>query len=222
MWRILRAETRYNWFNLAVFFAMVPLVQAGEARYGAGYAYMIAYLLLLLMVNGWNIRYIREKRDHQCAQLPVAAKAVAGARILMVVLSCTAFVAWHIGVQIAFRPRVHAGIAWPLTFWGLLVIAYSLAFMFRDRFVGSRALMRGKIALVALLGALLVGNIITMMSVNRARAQGTEMPAIVKVFEFIERNNPTTSSANMIAWLAAALVLAYLTLETYARRRSHV
>ncbi|MFZ1946949.1 MAG: hypothetical protein WAW06_05335 [bacterium] len=218
---MLRAEARYNWINFLVFLAMIPLVQAGEARYGTGYASLLGYLLLLLMVNGWNLRYIREKRDYQYAQLPVAARTAAGARILMVVLSCTVFVLWSIGIRIAFTPRVHADIRWPLTFWGLIVIVYSLAFMFRDRFVGSKALMRGKIALVALLGGLLVANVLTMISMNRARAQGTEPPGIVKVFEFIERNNPTTSSANMTVWLVAAAGLACLTLVTYSRRRSH-
>jgi hypothetical protein len=107
-------------------------------------------------------------------------------------------------------------------FWGLLVIAYSLAFIFRDRFIGTRALMRGKIMLVAALGGLLLLNLWTMISVNRARAQGGPLPAIVRVFDFVERHNPTTSNLNMLVWLAVSLVLAYLTIETYARRRSQI
>jgi hypothetical protein len=222
MRRILRAEMRYNWFNLLIFLALVPLAHAGQARYGTGYASLLGYLFLLLMINGWNLRYIREKRDYQYAQLPVADRVVAGARILMVVLSCTVFVLWSIALQIVFTPQAHAKIKGPMAIWGLLVIVYSLAFMFRDRFLGSRALTRGKIILVVLLGALLVANVLTMISVNRARAQGTEIPGIVKVFDFVERNNPTTSSANMTVWLAAAAILACLTLVTYARRRSHL
>jgi hypothetical protein len=222
MWKIVRAEIAYNWIRFAIFLGIVPLIHAGQARYETGYLNLAAFITLFLMVNGWNIRYVGEKRDYQLAQLPVSARRAAAARILMVLLPTAAFVGWYVALHIVFMPRVHINIRVPLMLWGLLVIAYSLAFIFRDRFVGTRAMMRGKMLLVAAGGALLILNVWTMLSVNRARAQGEPMPALVRIFEFVERHNPTTSDINMLAWLAVSFVLGCLTVETYTRRRSHV
>jgi hypothetical protein len=82
--------------------------------------------------------------------------------------------------------------------------------------------MRGKVLLVGTLGVLLIVNLWAMMAVDRAGARGEARPWIIKVFDFVERHNPTTSNLNMMVWLAVSLVLAYLTIETYVRRRSHV
>lgn len=228
MWKIVRAEIAYNWINFVIFLAIIPLLYAVQAgwgpsfRYAGGYTGLLSFVMAMLMVNGWNVRHIREKREYQYAQIPVSAKKVAAARILMVMLPLAVFVAWYIGLQIIFAPHAHVNIRAPMMIWGLLVIAYSLAFIFRDRFIGTKALMRGKIILVAALGGLLIVNLWTMMAVNRASARGESRPWIIKVFDFVERHNPTTSNLNMLVWLAVSLVLAYLTIETYARRRSQI
>jgi hypothetical protein len=222
MWRILEAEIRYNWLNFVVMLALVPLVLALQLRYHSDYLAFLVYFLMLLSVNGWNVRYIQEKRDYQCAQLPVAARKVAAARILVVLLGCGVFTGWFVGLRAAFAPSVHGNFRVPLTLWGFLVIAYALAFIFRDRFIGSRALMRGKILLVAALGALVILNLFTMISAGRPRPEGAPPPLMVRVFEFIELHNPTTSNINTAVWLVVSLVLAYLTIESYARRRSQI
>lgn len=222
MWRILSAEIRYNWINFAIMLALVPLVLALQVRYRSDYLAFLIYFLMLLSVNGWNLRYIQEKRDYQCAQLPVSARTVAAARIVMVVLSCAVFTGWFVALRVAFAPSVHGNWRVPLALWAFLVIAYAVAFMFRDLFIGSRALMRGKMILVAALGALVVLNLLTMVSANRARAEGAPLPAMVKIFDFIERNNPAASNLNILVWMIVALGLACLTVETYARRRSHI
>jgi hypothetical protein len=222
MWRILNAEIRYNWLNFVVMLALVPLVLALQIRYRWDYLAFLVYFLMLLSVNGWNVRYIQEKRDYQCAQLPVPTRAVAAARILIVVLGCAVFTGWFVGLRAVFAPSVHGNFRSPLALFGLLVMAYSLAFIFRDRFIGSRALMRGKILLVAALGALLVINVITMLTASRARAEGGPPPLMVRVFDFVERHSPTTSDLNTAVWLAVSLVLACLTIVTYTRRRSQI
>jgi hypothetical protein len=220
MWRILKAEIRYNWLNFVFFLAIVPVPLVAEIRYGTGYPIFFAFILMLLMVNGWNVRYIQEKRDYQYTQLPVTAKTVAAARILMVLLACSAYVAWFVGLHIALMPSAHVNPRGPLAVWGILVIAYSLGFIFRDRFIGTKALMRGKMLLVILLGGTALLNLGVMLAVNRAKATGAPMPWLAKVFELIERNNPASSNLNTALWLAVSLVLAYATVETYARRRS--
>jgi hypothetical protein len=228
MWKIVRAETRYNSINFVVFLAIVPLLHAMQAGWGSssgragGYAALLSFIMAMLMVNGWSVRHIREKRDYELAQLPLSVKKVAAARILMVMLPLAVFVAWYVGLQVAFPPRAHVNIRVPVMIWGLLVMAYSLAFIFRDRFIGTKALMRGKVLLVGTLGVLLIVNLWAMMAVDRAGARGEARPWIIKVFDFVERHKPTTSNLNMMVWLAVSLVLAYLTIETYVRRRSHV
>jgi len=222
MWRVLSAEIRYNWLGFTAAVVLLPLVVALQGRYETGYMVLLAYFVMLLSVNGWTVRYVREKRDYCYAQLPLSARTVAAARILMVLLCCTVLTAVFIALQVAFAPSVHANVRVPILLWGLLVIAYSLAFIFRDRFIGTRALVGGKIVLVIALGATLVLNILTMLSFNRAQAEGGRMPAMVRLFDFVERHNPTTSNLNTAIWIAVSLALAYLTVETYVRRRSHV
>lgn len=222
MWRILSAEIRYNWLNFAVMLALVPLVLALQVRYRSDYLAFLVYFLMMLSANGWNVRYIQEKRDYTLAQLPVSARVVAAARILMVALSCAVFTGWFVLLRVAFAPSVHANFRTPLVVWGLLVLAYALAFMFRDRFIGSRALVRGKLVLVVALAALVILNVITMISTERAFAEGGAPPLMVRVIEFVERNNPATSNLNAAVWLLATLGIAYLTIETYVRRRSHI
>jgi predicted PolB exonuclease-like 3'-5' exonuclease len=62
----------------------------------------------------------------------------------------------------------------------------------------------------------------TFLAVDRARDQGAEPPAIVRFFDFVENHNPTTSNLNTAIFLIISLVLAGLTIETFARRRSQI
>lgn len=222
MLRILKAELSYNWFNFSVFLLSVPVMVLIQTRSGTGYFTVVLMILMLFMMNGWNVRYIQEKRDFLYSQLPLAARTVATARILMIVIPATAFVLLYIALTIALAPSLHVNFRVPLGFWGLFTIAYSLAFVFRDRLIGTPGLMRGKIILVALVGAVLILNILTWAAGSRTQAQQGPPDVMLRFFNFAERNNPTTSNLNTLVWIAIALALSLVSVATYTRRRSQV
>lgn len=220
MLRIIKAELRYNWFNFTVFLLSVPVLVFVQTRSNTSYFTLVLMILMLFMLNGWNVRYIQEKRDFLYGQLPLAARTVGTARILMILIPSAVFALLYIGLTIAFAPSVHVNFRTPLGFWGLFTIVYSLAFIFRDRLIGTPGLMRGKIIVVALVGAVLILNILTWAAGNRA--QGGPPPALLRFFDFVDRNNPAASNLNTVVWVAIALALASVSVITYTRRRSQV
>jgi len=186
------------------------------------YFSIVLMLLMLFMMNGWNVRYIQEKRDFLYGQLPLAARTVGTARILMILIPATAFVFLYIVLTIAFAPSLHVNFRVPLAFWGLFTIAYSLAFVFRDRLIGTPGLMRGKIIAVALVGVVLILNILTWAAGSRSQAQQGPLNMMLRFFDFVDRHNPTKSNLNTVVWVAIALALSWVSVMTYTRRRSQV
>jgi hypothetical protein len=222
MWRLIKSEFRYNWLNFGLCLGAIPLLFLVQLRYRELGASFFSFILLLLMINNWNAFHMREKRDFQHIQLPLPIRRLALARILIVLISCAAFVGLFVVLHLALVRATPINLRLLLTILGLVVSVFSLAFMFRDRFLGTKALMRGKALLVALLAGVLLLNIMTWMAVNQAKQQGSEPPRIARVFDFIEKHNPTTSNLNTAIFLGVSLVLAYLTIETFARRRSQI
>jgi len=222
MWQVIRAEFRYNWINFSLFLAAIPVLFLVQLRYRDVGVSFFSLMLLVLMINYWNAFQIKEKRDFQHIQLPLPIRRLALARILIVLISCAAFVGLFMLLHLAFLRSTPLNFRLLVTILGLVVSVFSLAFMFRDRFLGSKALMRGKILLVALLAVVLILNIATWMAISQAKQQGSEPPRIIRVFDFMEQHNPTTSNLNTAIFLAVSLALAYLTIETFARRRSQI
>jgi hypothetical protein len=222
MWRLIKSEFKYNWINFSLFLAAIPLLFLVQLRYRDIGASFFSFILLVLMINTWNALQIREKRDFQYIQLPLPIRRLALARILIVLISCAAFVGLFVVLHLAFLRAAPVNTRLFLTILGLVVSVFSLAFMFRDRFLGSKALMRGKVVLVTLLAGTLLLNIMTWMAINQAKRQGSEPPGITRVFEFVEQHSPTASNLNTAIFLAVSLGLAYLTIETFARRRSQI
>jgi len=222
MWQLIKSEFKYNWINFSLCLAAIPLLFLVQLRYRDVGVSFFAFILLVLMINNWNAFQMREKRDFQNIQLPLPVRQVALARILVVLISCAAFLGLFVALRLVLAPATLFEMRLLLNILGLVVSVFSLAFMFRDRFLGSKALMRGKVVLVALLAGVLAVNIAAWMAINQAKRQGSELPRITRVFDFIEQHNPTTSNLNTVIFLAVSLVLAYLTIETFARRRSHI
>jgi hypothetical protein len=222
MWHVIKSEFKYSWINFALFLASVPLLFLVELRYRDAGLGFFSFILLILMINNWNAFQIREKRDFMNIQLPLAVRRLGLARVLILLISCAAFVGLFVVLRLALATSTPINFRMLLAMAGSVVSVFSLAFMFRDRFLGSRALMRGKVVLVVLLTAVLSLNIAAWVAVNQAKQHGSEPPRIVRVFDFFEKHNPTTSNLNTAIFLVVSLALALLTIETFARRRSQI
>ncbi|HVP58313.1 MAG TPA: hypothetical protein VMU02_09460 [bacterium] len=222
MWQVIKAEFKYRWMNFALFSASVPVLLLLQLHYQDASIGFLSFILLVLMINNWNAFQIREKRDFQHIQLPLPVRRLGLARILIVLISTTAFVGLFAVLHLVFRLGSPLNPRLLVTILAGVVLVFSLVFMFRDRFLGTKALMRGKMLIVAVLAAVLALNIATWVAIDHARKQGLEPPRASRLFEYIEHHNPASTNLSTLLFLVLSLVLACLTIETFARRRSQV
>jgi hypothetical protein len=222
MWRILKSEIRYNRVNFAVFLIIIPPVLVYAAYRPSSTPFFIVWLMAFLAINNWNAFRIREKREFQLVQLPVSVRQIALARLVMVTGAPAVFMLFFALLYSVLSPA--RGLHWRglLTLYGLVVMIFSLAFIFRDRFLGTKLLKQGKIAIVALVGLGVVANIYALIAFRRAGEAGREPPAFLRALEYIIENNPSTTSLRTAAFLAASLAIAGLTIVTFRRRRTYI
>lgn len=222
MWRILRAELNYNRLNFMIFLSLLPPVLVYSVLRSSSVPLIIVWLFALLAVNNWNAFRIREKREFQLVQLPVSVRQLALARLTMLLLAPAVFMTLYGLLQAVANPGAQVNTRVLITLYASLVLVFSLAFMFRDRFLGSKLLKQGKIALVAAGVLLLAANFYALMIARRGLDPGSEPPAIVRVLGYIFENNPSTTTMRTAIFLAICLGLAFLTIVTFSRRRTYI
>jgi hypothetical protein len=221
MWRIVRAELRYNRLNFLLFLAFASL----GCIYGvySSMALFIAWLMMFLAVNNWNAFRIKEKRDFQLAQLPVSARKIALARMMMIIIPGLVFITLCIAINVAVDPDQPINIRVVMMLFGIVLAVFSLALMFRDRFIGTKALKQGKAVIIGLGSLLLVANIYSFFVLRKLAGSGRgEPPRLVRTIAFLTKHNPSTSNINTLVFLAVCLTLACLTIVTFGRRRTNI
>ena len=222
MWRIIRAELAYNRLNYLIFLALlVPVLTYGAVHVSVFPAFLM-WLFTFLMVNNWNAIRIREKRSFQLAQLPLPAITVGMARFLLIVLLSGSFLIVYGVLQAIILPGAGAGLRVLLCLFALTTAIFSGALMFRDRFVGSKALAQGKMILVAVLGAGVLANIYLLVMAKRAAETPTVRPAFIRALEWAFRHNPSLSNLATGVCVLIGLGLGLLSAYTFTRRRTHV
>ena len=220
MWRIVRAELSYNRLTFLAFLVIMSMLSIYSAYRPT--TYLMAWLMLFLGVNTWLAVRIREKRDSQLILLPVSENKIAMARILMILLPGAVFLGVFSLMYQAMDPARPLNFRVILMIYGVVVTIFSLALIFRDTFIGTRALRRGKIILVVLVGALFLANIYTFLQARRAHDIGVDPPVFVRLIRYIEEHNPATSDLNTAVFLLISFTLALLTVATFRRRKAHI
>jgi hypothetical protein len=238
MWQILRAEFAYSRVNYLLFLVFIPMLLIFGLYGSYSPPLYVAWLFTFLMVNGWNASRIKEKREMQLAQLPVSNREVALVRTLMVTVPPAAIMLIYLAVHLLIRPGLSLeteasaalapGGALPLpvrgllTLYGLVVLVFSLAFMFRDTFLGTRFLKGGKILIVVLIGLGVAANIYAIVVFRKVSASGGEPPAFISAIRYLMENNPSTSTARTLIFLGVCLASALLSIVTFIHRRTHL
>jgi hypothetical protein len=220
MWRIVRAELKYHRVNYLLFLGFVSLV----CIYGVYHpmAIMIAWTMMFLAVNNWNAFRIKEKRDFQLVQLPVPRRKIAYARLALIMIPGLVFMGLCIAINVAVDPDQPINVRVVLMLYGIVVAIFSLALMFRDRFLGTKALKGGKAVIAVLLAAGVAANIYGLIAARKAAAAGLAPPLFVRAIELFKKYNPSASNPRVLAFLGVCLVLACLTVVTFERRRTHI
>jgi hypothetical protein len=222
MWRIVRAEIAYNRLNHLIFLALVVPLLAYAVLHESVIPGFIAWLFMFLMVNNWNATRIREKRSFQLAQLPLPTLTVGMARFVLIVVLSGSFLMTYGILQAIIAPQGAAGIRVLLCLFALTVAIFAAVLMFRDRFVGSKALAQGKMILVAVGGAAVLGNVYLLIAAKRAAESGIAPPAFIRAIEWGVEHNPAGSSLWTALFVLVSLGLGLLSAYTFTRRRTHV
>jgi hypothetical protein len=220
MWRIVRAEIGYNRLMFLLFLVIMAMLSIYSAY--RPISYLMAWLMLFLGVNTWLAIRIREKRDCMLARLPVPDSRVAWARILMILIPGAVFLGVFTLTYQAVDPARSLNFRVILMLYGLVVTIFSLALIFRDTFIGSKALKRGKIVLMVLVGALLLANVYTFIQARRPQNIRVDPPTFVRLIRYVEQHNPSTSNLNTLVFLLISFTLALLTVVTFMRRKTHI
>jgi hypothetical protein len=238
MWRILRAEFAYSRTGFLIFLVFIPMALIFGLIRPSSPSLYIAWLMTFLMINVWSATRIREKRELQLAQLPIDARNMALVRILMVAIPAALVLFLYMLIHMLLKPALPVSqeaavmtapagaLAFPmrglLTLYGLVVLVFSLAFIFRDTFLGTRYLRHGKILLVLLIGVAVAANIYGIIAFRRAAETGAQQPAIISAIGYLIDNNPSTSTARTAVFLLVCLASSLLSIVTFTRRRTHL
>ncbi len=222
MWRVLRAELAYTRIHFLVFLVFIPLLLVFGVFRPSASALYAAWLATFLMVNTWNASRIREKRELQLAQLPVSATQLALVRVFMITVPPAAILLLYVILHPLAEPNVPIPVRGLLTLYGLIVLVYSLALMFRDRFLGTRFLKQGKILIVTLIAAGIAANVAAFYVFRRASEEGAEPPAILRAVDYLVDNNPSTTNLGTGIFMAICLGCVLLSIATFKRRRTHL
>jgi len=221
MWEIIKAELRYSRNGLLIFFAAIPsLVLLGVLSEGGTQNYLV-WFVLLMAVNYWNFRRINEKRDFQLVQLPVSRRDLGRARAMIIMLIPAALLVIHAILSAIFGSLWGHGFYLLVFLWSIVVFGFSLVLMFRDRYVGTKSLRRGKMIIVFLLLAVLFLVVYALIGTEDAREIGAEPPMIVRAIAYVFERNPLASPVFIVSSLAVALAFAYLSVISFQRRRSN-
>lgn len=220
MWQIVRAELKYNRLNFLLFLAFASL----GCIYGVyrSMALFLAWMMMFLAVNNWNAFRIKEKRDFQLVQLPVSARKIALARMMMIIVPGLVFIALCVAINVAVDPDQPLNIRVVIMLFGIVLAVFSLALMFRDRFIGTRTLKQGKAVIVVVLSLALVANIYMFFAVRKVAGSDGERPLLFRATAFLAEHNPSTSNLNTLVFLGVCLALASLTIVTFGRRRTNI
>lgn len=221
MWEIFKAELRYTRFAYFVFFAAIVLFVLLQAISTGGERLYVLWFVIIMALNFWNAKRIREKRDYQLVQLPVAHSDVGKARALTLVLVPAAGLALYALVAATLGPGV-VKLSYLGFIYGFTVIVFALGLVFRDRFVGTKSLVHGKIVLIAILAGLAAVGLVVMLQAEDAAESGAEPPAFLRVFDTVIKQNPFGNPLYMACFVAGSLVLAYATVITFRRRKTNV
>jgi len=221
MWEIIRAELRYSRFGYFVFFATIPLLVMFNVMSEDGERAYVIWFVMIMALNFWNLKRIKEKRDFQLSQLPVSQMDIGRARALMVILLPGAYLALYALVRGALA-RSGLNLNHLAFMFGLTVLIFSLTLIFRDRFVGTKSLMRGKIVLITILGVLFGAGVYMMIVAEDIAEAGGEPPMLFRAFDAVMRHHPLDRPLYIACFVAASLLLVYASVFTFQRRRTNV
>jgi hypothetical protein len=221
MWEIFKEELRYTRFAYFIFAVMVVFFVLLEAMSEDGERLYVLWFVIVMALNFWNAKRIREKRDYQLVQIPASSRDIGGARALMTVIMPAAYLVLY-ALLAGTIGRLGSQLVHLVFIYGLIVLIFALIFMFRDRFVGTRSLQQGKIVLIIAIAIIFGGVLALMLAADEAAETGAQAPSVIRAFDGVIRHDPLGNPLYVACFVAVSLVLAYASVITFQRRKTNV
>ena len=214
MWKLIKSDLDYQKNSIMLFLGIIFFDRAISPG-------NIEFLMTFLMMNSFVTYRAREKRNRLHFRLPMSTRELAGSRILTVyVLAILAMGVLFISHKLFHRqvsflyPRITVLV-------GMSVFLFSLYFIFNDIFTSLFKKYGRFVATLAVivLAMVMVLGIVVMKQTNEA---GSSPGQLMTIIDFINNINPFIGQSGWIRLLGTILVLSFITIFTFNRRKSYV
>lgn len=184
-------------------------------------AEFLIFLMSFMMINSFVTYRAREKRNRLHFRLPLSTHELAGSRILTVyVLAILAIGVLFISHQVFQRQILFPYLR--MTFLvGMSVFLFSLYFIFNDIFISLfKKYGRFFVMLAVLVLAMFI--VLGIVVIKQANDAGPSPGQLITIIDSIKNINPFSGNSGWIRFLRVVLVLSFITIFTFNRRRTYV
>jgi len=221
MWKLIKSDIDYQKNSLILFLGMIFFVFIYNTSISPGNAEFMIFLMTFMMMNSFVTYRAREKRNRLHFRLPLSARELAGSRIFTVyVLAILA-----IGVMFISHLLFQRQISFPYqrisVMVGMSIFLFSLYFIFNDIFT---SLFKKYGRFIVMLGVLVVAMfmVLGIVVIKQTNEAGSSPGQLMTIIDFIKNINPFSGSSGGIRFLRVVLVLSFITIFTFNRRKSYI
>jgi hypothetical protein len=226
MWQLIKTEIWYNRVFLVLLLLTPPsiywvhsgalnmLKKSGFAEIPWGLTIAIG---IILIIKYGLVKLRKEKRNRMFIMLPISAKKIGIARLLLSLSDYGILVLVVAAMWIVLWYGHTPNIGFCLSFGASVTIVYSLVYICNDIISSKRQQVLGGV-IVALLGFNFLG-----FFLYRKANIGATPEWLTTLFNIIVRTLEASSTINgSLIFLAVSIVLAYISIETFARRKTYL
>lgn len=222
MWHIIKAEVSYHRYLFLAFLAAMPALIVHEmvGPVERVHPSFIIWILVFLPINFWVSFRAKDKRELQYSQLSIPAWEIGAARILIVLMSAIASMAFYAILHVIVVPSAPLHIKAFLVSTAGVVFLYSVVFIITDRVLGYRGLSDAKIWITVVLAFMVLGNLYLLVATRRLRGTRGEPPFFIRAIEYIFEHHPFSTNLHTTLTVCVIAALALLSVWTFTRRRT--
>jgi hypothetical protein len=226
MWPLIRSDISYHRNTFIMLFIMVSAFFIFLQFSPEKIDFMI-FVLVFVIVNQINTYRIREKRDRQHTLLPLSARQIGMARLLVLLLPCAAAFMFYYLLGLIFTSG-EAIESWKLVvLFGLTLLFFSVFLILQDiYYMFPRSRLMGLFGQSTHLMVFAIGMLVFMslglfafMSMEKT---GQPPAALVYTIDFAKKYNPFGGTFGIVRFLIFSLAFSYLSVLTFSRRKSFV
>jgi len=220
MYKILKAELNYHklsWYSIVLLIPLILLYTGEESESGT---HFIIFLFPYLMINTIIPPRYKEKRDRLFTLLPIVNWHIALERIVLIIAVVSLYLISYSALYALIYPNQPSNFNSITLFFGIIIFIYSIFFIINDIFV--HTLKHGsddRGALTKFKGGMII--FIAILMLAGFYALYAKPPGLLIFYNLIAENNPFSGEFGEIKFVFVSLLLAMISVFTFAKRRSY-